>query len=191
MYRWMRNSHLFLGLFSFLSVLVYGVSSVRMSHRTWLAVQPEVSETHLTVPAETGANPRVLARFLMDQRGMRGDVNQDRMTPSGSYFRLAMPGTNHEVTYAKDTGDVKIVTRKTNFVGMLVAIHEQGGFWHDEPIRNVWGALVAVVSASLIVLALTGIYLWFKIHKERLIGIILLAISLGYSLTLMVLLRTA
>ena len=33
MYRWMRNSHLFLGLFCFLSVLVYGVSSVRMSFR--------------------------------------------------------------------------------------------------------------------------------------------------------------
>ena len=55
----------------------------------------------------------------------------------------------------------------------------------------MWAFFVALVSVALIVLSLTGIYLWFKIHTERVIGIILLALSLGYSLTLIVLIRTA
>jgi hypothetical protein len=55
----------------------------------------------------------------------------------------------------------------------------------------VWAVFVALISVALIVLSLTGIYLWFKIHTERVIGIILLVLSLGYSLTLIVLIRTA
>jgi hypothetical protein len=47
------------------------------------------------------------------------------------------------------------------------------------------------VSTALILLGLTGIYLWFKLHNERIVGAILLTISLSYSLTLMILLRVA
>ena len=41
----------------------------------------------------------------------------------------------------------------------------------------------------LILLALTRIYLWFKLFNERGVGIVLLAISLTYSLTLAIWLR--
>ena len=47
------------------------------------------------------------------------------------------------------------------------------------------------IADLLVILALTGIYLWFKIHTERVIGSILLAVSLGFSLTLIMLIRTA
>ena len=50
----------------------------------------------------------------------------------------------------------------------------------------------ALVSAALVLLGLSGIYLWFESHKERVVGAALLTISLGYSLTtLMILLRLA
>jgi len=58
-------------------------------------------------------------------------------------------------------------------------------------VLNAWGALVAVLSLALFVIGATGIYLWFKLHQERVIGAILLTLSLGYSLTLMVLARNA
>jgi hypothetical protein len=47
------------------------------------------------------------------------------------------------------------------------------------------------VALGLIGLSVTGIYLWFKIHTERVTGLVLLAISLGYSLPLIVLMRMA
>ena len=40
-------------------------------------------------------------------------------------------------------------------------------------------------------LGLTGIYMWFKLHTERVSGAVLLALSLSYSLTLIYLIRTA
>ena len=56
---------------------------------------------------------------------------------------------------------------------------------------NVWGVLSGAVSVVLILISLTGIYLWFKWKQERVIGAILMALCLVFSVTLMVLLRTA
>lgn len=122
---------------------------------------------------------------------MRGELAQVRKTEAGHAFRIVRPGTVYEVEYASQTGEAKVRTNTANFMGMLNRIHHISGFWHDYWLLNVWGAFVALVSAALILSGLTGIYLWFKLHSERAIGAVLLLVSLGYSLTVMYLLRTA
>src|SRR5690242_20250733 len=105
MYRWFRNTHLFIGLFSCVSLLIYGFSSVEMSHRTWFHATPEVSETHIRVSPDSAPDARALARELMDRHNLRGEVAGGRATPTGFSFRIRRPGTNYEVTYEKQTGD--------------------------------------------------------------------------------------
>ena len=51
--------------------------------------------------------------------------------------------------------------------------------------------MIGLVSGGLILLGVTGIWLWFMIHSERAIGAALLAINLGICVTLLVLIRTA
>lgn len=51
--------------------------------------------------------------------------------------------------------------------------------------------MIGLVSAGLILLGVTGIYLRFTIHGERAIGVVPLAINLGICVTLLVLIRTA
>jgi hypothetical protein len=48
---------------------------------------------------------------------------------------------------------------------------------------------VGLISVALLALGVSGIYMWFKLHPERLIGLILLTASLGYSVTILVLIR--
>ena len=191
MYRWLRNTHLFLGLFSFLFLLMYGVSSVQMTHNSWFNSKPSVSESTIPVPGEQAHDARAVARFLMDRRGVRGEIQQAQETENGFRFRVMRPGTVYEVAYARSTGEAKVRTNVANFIGMLNRLHHVGGLWHDFTLTNIMGFFVGLVSAALVGLGLTGIYLWFKIHKERKIGAALLALSLGYSLTLMVLMRIA
>jgi hypothetical protein len=45
-----------------------------------------------------------------------------------------------------------------------------------------------LTAVGLLILGITGTYLWFKIYKERLAGSILLAGGLAYGLTLVFLL---
>jgi len=189
MHRWLRNTHLLLGLFSFLFLLMYGVSSVHMAHNTWFAPQPKPVESRLDL--RPGADARAAARELMERGAARGELAQVRKTAAGTSFRVIRPGTVCEVDYSAQTGEARLRILETDFIGMLNRLHHVQGLWHQYWLINAWGFFVGLASVSLILLGLTGIYLWFKIHAERLAGAILLAASLGYSLALMVLLRSA
>jgi len=190
MYRTLRNTHLFLGLFCCLYLLMYGVSSIQMAHSQWFSARPAVTIIHAALPPQT-TDARRVARSLMDRYGMRGEVAQVRAASAQLSFNIVRPGTVYQIDYSPGSGDTRIRENHAGFIGMLNRIHHAKGFWHDYWVLNAWGAFVAVVSAALIVIAATGIYLWFKLHQERVIGAILLAVSLGYSLTLMILARTA
>jgi len=189
-YKFLRNTHLLLGLFSFLFLMMYGVSSVQMVHTTWFDLKPRVIESEATLARDV-TNPRDAGRQLMDQGLVKGELQQIRNTGAGYNFRVVRPGTVYEVDYVAQTGATKIRTSVATFMGMLNRIHHVGGLWHEYTLTNVWAVFVGVISVMLILLSLTGIYLWFKIHTERLIGAVLLALSLGYSVTLIVLMRTA
>lgn len=191
MYRWLRNTHLFLGLFSLLFLLAYAVSSVQMAHNSWFSMQPRVSESRIPARAEFAADPRGLARELMDRHKMRGEMRQLAMKEKSYTFRIVRPGTVYEVAYDGAAGEAKVRTSVAGFMGMLNRIHHLGGLWHEYGLLNVWGIFIGILSVSLIAIALTGLYLWFKIHQERVIGAILLGLNLAGSLALMVLLRTA
>ena len=185
MYRYLRNTHLFLGLFCCFFLLMYGWSSVQMSHNKWFDMKPRVTEREIPV---RGGNPREAAAELMGQ-GMRGELMAVAMKGEAASFRIVRPGTVYEVVWAN--GTAKVRTNESNFMGMLNRIHHVGGVWHEFTLTNIWGFFVGLVSVSLLVLGATGIYMWFKLHQERVIGTVLLVIGLGYGLTLIVLIRTA
>jgi hypothetical protein len=93
MYRYLRNTHLFLGLFCCLFLLMYGASSVEMSHNAWFNNKHRVTESEVAVH---GGNPREVAAELMAQ-GLRGEMSAFLMMPSGASFRIVRPGTVYEV----------------------------------------------------------------------------------------------
>jgi hypothetical protein len=164
---------------------MYGASSVQMSHNKWFDNKPRVTESEMAVH---GADARAVAAELMRQ-GMRGELAAVSARAAGANFRIVRPGTVYEVAWSN--GTAKVRTSEANFIGMLNRIHHVGGIWHEFTLTNLWGFFVGVVSVSLLILGATGIYLWFKIHQERVLGTVLLVLGLGYGLTLIVLMRTA
>ncbi len=190
MHSWLRNTHLLAGLFFLSYLLVYGVSSVQMVHRSWFQFRPTASERRVTVRAgqEDG---RTIARQLMDEHDVRGELNQVQKTPTGLRLRIGRPGTNYEVDYVTGTGEARIRQAVAPFQGMLNRLHTISGLWHEYSLLNFWGGLVGLASLGMLVMGATGVYLWFKLYNERAIGVVLLVISLGYSLTLIVLMRVA
>lgn len=190
MYRLLRNTHLLLGLSCCLFLLMYGVSSVQMSHNTWFNLRPAVSTTEYTLaPGITDA--RAIANELISAHGLRGEVTQVRPGPTALSLTITRPGTVYQVEYTPAAGVAKVRDNHAGFMGMLNRLHHVNGVRHDYWLINIWGALVGIVSLALLTLGGTGIYLWFKIHRERIIGSILLAGGLGYGMTLLILLRRA
>ena len=190
LYKLFRDTHLFFGLFCCLFLLMYGVSAVQMAHNKWFNLRPDVATVDVTLPAQQ-ADARAVARELMEGSGLSGDLSGIHAAPENLSFNIVRPGTVDQVTYSLATGVTTIRENRAGFMGMMNRLHHAAGFagtyWWDSP----WGVFIAIVSAGLFVIGITGIYLWFRIHTERVMGAILLILSLGYSLTLLVLIRTA
>ncbi|HET7214566.1 MAG TPA: hypothetical protein VFL79_13320 [Terriglobia bacterium] len=191
MYRWFRNTHLVAGLLAVPFLLMYGLSAVQMSHAGWFSLEPAVTETTVNVTSAPINDGRALARILMDQNHVRGEIRQVKATGSGIQLQLERTGTVYAVNYSIQTRQAVIRTSVAPFMGMLNRIHHLAGLHNAAMILDVWGGWVVAVSLCLFVLGLTGIYMWFRLYKERVIGAILLAVSLGYSLTLILLIRGA
>jgi hypothetical protein len=188
MYRWLRGTHLSLGAFAFAFLMMYGVSALQMAH---FNVPSTVRESKAQVSAASSGDARAVARELMERGAVRGILRDVTPTEDGFRFRVERLGTVHQVTYSRSSGEAAIRTQDGGVLGALNRIHHTAGLWHESRLLNAWGVFVAIVSAALLVLSATGIYLWFKLRSERKVGTILLAASLLYSLALIVLIRAA
>lgn len=189
MYVFVRNIHLLVASFSLPFLLMYVASSVQMSHPSWFTMKPAVHEHEMSVmPGRTDA--RQVAREVMDgNQNVRGELTNIRPRPGGVALRIVLPGTVHDVDYDRFTGTVKIRTSVAGFMGKLNRLHHAAGVRHEMAVMNAWGAAVAVVSAGLLLLGATGIYMWFTRRPERVIGTVLLAINLGIAVALLLVMR--
>ena len=191
MYSWMRNTHLALGLSCWLFLLMYGVSSLQMSHGGWFPHTETVTDTSVTVEPEEARTPRALARQLRQDHGVRGNLQRISNNRKRIVLQLVRPGTLHKVTYRIGSDRASVRTNTGGFIEMINRIHHLAGFGHEYELLNVWGFFVGFVSVALFGLGATGVYLWFKHYNERVIGMVLLGTSLAYGLTLIVLVRVA
>ena len=189
MYPTLRSIHLCLGLFCCLFLLMYGVSAVQMSHSRWFNLKPSVTTSEITLDKTNSGSPRAAANELIVRHGLRGELRQVTETASGSSFRIVRPGTVYEVEYVRATQIARVKTNTAGFIGMLNRIHHVAGVNHEYALINIWGWLVPLVSVMLFVLGATGVYMWFKLYNERVIGIVLLSATLAYTLTIIVMLR--
>jgi hypothetical protein len=191
MFRLMRNVHLILGLLFFFYALLFAVSSLVIIYRPWLKPTRSEQEQTVRVAADRAQTPRDLALELMQNQGLKGDLRDIKQEGETVRFVIARPGTSSDVKYAASTGEAKIKTRREGFLETLVHLHTNHGFWHGFMPANAWSLLSLLGSVGLFLLGATGIYLWFCHHEERVIGFVILGLGLIYSLTALVLSRTA
>jgi hypothetical protein len=191
MYRFLRNIHLLLGLSCCVFLLMYGFSAFQMAHGRFFNLRPVTTASTHEIDPSSAASARAVALELMSRYGMRGELAQVREQPNGWQFRIVWPGTVYEVAFDRETRKADVKTNVANVLGMLNRIHHLRGIDHEFPVLNMWGVAVLVVSLMLMALGITGIYLWFQLHSERITGAVLLALSLSYSLTLIILIRNA
>jgi len=176
MYQKLRSLHLATALFSLIFLIAYAFSSIQFAHRTWFAHRDHSTIENRQMTAGI-TDARILAR---EWRGELASVE----TPSGVLkFRVMTPlGSSHEVTYTIATGAAKIATNTPGLGTQLAFVHVAHGIW-------AWAA--AMVSIALLIMGISGIYLWFKNHKERWIGTALLLAGAAFSIALIISMRQA
>jgi hypothetical protein len=93
------------------------------------------------------------------------------------------------VKYSAASGTAHVRTSVAGVMGMLNRLHHWAGFYHEPVSMKVWASAVAIVSAALLLVGATGIYMWFTRRPERRIGLALLGMNVAFALVVIVLLR--
>lgn len=185
MYSNLRNVHLLLGLFFFAFLLMYSVSAVEMAHSEWFPDEPIVSaEAVLVEPAES-SNPRAFAQTLM-RAGKWGELQSVVQDDEGFAFRIVRPGTTHSVRYLAGAPEAQVETSVSGVMRMLNRLHHLAGFYRDQTVTHWWAAFAGLASLALLLLGVTGVYLWFRLYKERLVGGLILSVGLLVGVGLLV-----
>lgn len=189
-YPLLRSIHLLAGAGSVAFLLMYGISAVQMAHNSWFRMTPAVHEERIRL-APRIADARQLARELMDRGVIRGEIQQTAAAPFRFTVRVVRPGTVHDVSYDAASGIATVKTSIAGFMGMLNRLHHAAGLYHGYALLNAWGWAVAIVSVALLGLGVTGIWMWWLRRQDRAIGLVLLGANLGFSITVLAVIRSA
>lgn len=188
-YSRMRDIHLLSGLFSLAFILMYAASALQFAHAGWVDTKPAV--TGWSVRLAPSLEPRDAARALRSAAPVQGDLLQIRRTGELTRFRLSHPGVVHDVIYNPATGQADLKTSRYGFSGMLNRLHTTAGLWHNTAAPNAFGIAVGLVSAALLVLGASGMFLWFTRRNEWKFGTVLMVASLLWAFGAILAMRLA
>jgi hypothetical protein len=181
-YTVLRKIHLYAGLSILTFVIMYFVTGYPMIHGSWFPKPAIITTTRTEQLSYAGAKePEAYSKYLQETFDLRGKITRQRRLKDGSWvFRYSRPGTTYAAVVAPAGDSVRITTLKENIIETMVTFHRLHGYG-DEELYSVWAFLHDLAAFSLILFSVTGVYLWYKLTKRRLLGWIFLGISYGYA----------
>jgi hypothetical protein len=188
MYNAVRKVHLYCGLIALAFLMMYFVSGYVMVHRPWFGGQsgkpPKDERTESIADYRGPRTPEALAAHVTARFGLHGRANVPpaaRQPSTSIRFNVVRPGTIQQVDVPRDGDTVTITTTRENLAGVLAQLHRVHGYGGGV----AWNAFVLfndLASASCILFALTGVYLWWKTAKRKIWGVLCLGASCAYTL---------
>jgi hypothetical protein len=187
-YRWIRDLHLYFGLFISPFVLLFAASVIFLNHAkvsidAWTSVDT-VANLHIPEGIDTATGPDAVGRAqaILSQIDLSGEIGFTRYAKATRHFifPVSRPGLETTVDVDLAMRSATISQRATSLWEALAYLHKMPGP-HNAAIRGNWmGTRVWRLFADgtvyvILFLSLTGIYLWWALKAERKIGFVLIA----------------
>lgn len=187
---WNRRLHFYLGLYFLLFIWLFSISGLLLNHSSWISAiswERRVESTfERVITAPPVGEDVAVARDLMAQLDIVGEINSiDRQAEDGRLrMQVVRPGQVFNIDASPQGGVATVDQIDLNTWGVLDALHKFTGVSITDPTRErdwvmtrIWSIAMDALAIGLIVLVLSGLYLWFRLPTKRTPG--LLFLSLG------------
>jgi hypothetical protein len=177
-----RKIHLYAGFVLLAFVVMYFVTGYVLIHGDFFPRgTPTVQTREAALAQAPGVAPEEMSIVLQEQFGLSGKRQPPQRKKDGSWqFQYLRPGTVHEATVNPAGDHVTIKRTEHGTAQMLVGmhrLHRYGGGW----LYDLWMVTYDLASFSMILFAVTGVYLWYKLTRRRALGWTLLAASFAFT----------
>jgi len=194
LYRWLRDLHLYFGLFVSPFVLLFAASVFYLNHGKLSpgTPPPAIQRFHnLNIPEGLdrlkGREAVDRARVILPQVGVTGEIGFLRFNANDRHviFPVSVAGLESTVDVDLDARSAGVARRQMSLWESLSYLHKMPGP-HLVALRGNWFGIQAwrwfadATIYLLLFISTSGIYLWWAIKAERIVG---LAIVLTGTLT--------
>jgi hypothetical protein len=177
--RWLRKIHLWVGLWGAALGLLFGATGLLMNHRAILKIPVEKSvqkSAQLKLPDRSFDDIDAMAAWLQQElqfQGLQGRVKADpprRVAwgdrsveqPERWSFSWQSPHKAVNAEYYVGNRTVKVETLDMTPLGTLMRLHTASG------VSAFWVLLADTIAGGMIVLSITGLLLWTRLHTVKL-----------------------
>jgi hypothetical protein len=189
-YRWIRDLHLYMGLFVSPFVVAFAVSVFFLNHAKVdpVAATSVVTIRDVNIPegldVARGRDAADRARVLVNQAGVTGEIGFVRYVRREQrvVIPVSKPGLEAIVDVDIAQRIAMISKRSTGILESIAYLHKMPGP-HNADLRGnwfwirVWRWLVDGTVYLVLFISATGLYLWFTIKAERRVGMALLVVG--------------
>jgi hypothetical protein len=192
MYKVIRKIHLYCGLITLIFLMMYFVSGYMMVHRPWFVTAPPAPTTQIVSVGSAGELPtEQLATEVQKKLGLVGRIQFPQKQPAGmTRFWVVRPSAMIRVDIPTGEHLIHVTTQRVGLVGTLIMLHKVCGY-DGHLIFDAYAFCCDLVGLSMILFALSGVYLWWKRVRNHFWGILCLIASCTYAAGMMLYLTYA
>ncbi|HEY0284110.1 MAG TPA: PepSY-associated TM helix domain-containing protein [Vicinamibacterales bacterium] len=188
LYRWLRDLHLYFGLFISPFILLFAASVFYLNHGKLTPGAEPAADTYRNLTIADGfdrlkgreAVERVKA--ILPQVGVAGEIGFLRYVSTDRHliFPVSKAGSEATVDVDLDARTAIVKRRAMNLWESLSYLHKIPGP-HNVAIRGnwigtqIWRLFADATIYLVLFISVTGVYLWWAIKAERRIGLALIA----------------
>ena len=181
-YQFIRDLHLYFGLFLSPFLLVFALSTIVLNHR--LEPDPEISRSTSSVEFDRDAEPQEQARQVIAQLGMKGEVSgaRHRAAENVLLFRVSKPGEETRVRVDLGSQEAAVERRQGGLWDAMIYLHITPGAHRSQTRINwiyskIWSRLTDTIVYLFLFLTFSGIYMWAVLKAERKVGLVFLGLG--------------
>lgn len=186
MYHFIRKIHLYCGLIILIYLMMYFVSGYMMVHRPWFLGPQPPPVTRTAALAPSGDLPtEQLAAQVQQRLRLAGRIQFPQKQPAGmTRFWVNHPGTMTRVDIPAGQNAATVTTQRVGLVGTLIMLHKVSGYDRNL-VFDAYALFCDLAGLSMILFALSGVYLWWKRVRNHAWGIVCLTASCAYAIGMM------
>lgn len=195
--RLMRASHLYTGMVLAPWMMVYAVSAFCLNHGGWLVGKSQpvqkwetVRETDFASGASLPEEADKQAEALLSALNLEGAYRILGVPDARQFTLIRLCATGHyRITWHRQLSRVVVERlRPASFYSFVNNLHFLMGNSQSSWVYRTWAVVVDAVTVSTVIWVVSGIYLWARRPRKRLVGGLCLAAGSLLFVTLVLLL---
>lgn len=195
--RLMRASHLYTGMFLVPWMVVYAVSAFCLNHMTWFVEknQPaqkleKVHEADFAPDAEFPSDADDQAKAILEALDLDGAYRIQGVPDASQLTLWRFCATGHyRITLQRPRNHVVVERlRPVSAYSLINNLHFVTGYGVSNWVYWIWAVVVDAVTISTIIWVVSGVYLWARRPRKRLLGAVCMTAGIALFAALVVLL---